>query len=51
MCTCHEAVSGGQDLLEYHILFWVGCLLQLLLDEPGTVLILAELYDVALQVL
>ena len=46
----HQAVSGREDLLEHQLLLSRRGSLQLLLDEPGAVLVLAELHDVIRQV-
>ena len=43
---CHEAVGFGLDLLEYSLLLVGRSPLQLLLNEPGAVLVLRELHDV-----
>ena len=42
----HKVVGGGENLLEYELLLGGRGALQLLLDEPGTVLVLGELNDV-----
>ena len=46
----HQTVGGGKDLLEDQLLLGGRCSLQLLLDEPGAVLVLAELHDVVGEV-
>ena len=46
----HQTVGGGEDLLEDQLLLCGGGSLQLLLDEPGAVLVLAELHDVVGEV-
>ena len=46
----HQTVGGGEDLLEHQLLLSGRGPLQLLLDEPGAVLVLAELHDVVGQV-
>ena len=42
----HEAVGGGEDLLEHELLLGGRGSLQLLLDKPGAVLVLGELHNV-----
>lgn len=46
----HQAVGGGQYLGKHQLLFRRGRSLQLLLYEPGAVLVLRELDDVIGQV-
>ena len=46
----HQTVGGGEDLLEDQLLLGGRGSLQLLLDEPGAVLVLAELHDVVGEV-
>ena len=46
----HETVGGREDLLEDELLLAGRSSLQLLLNEPGAVLVLAELHDVIGQV-
>ena len=46
----HQTVGGGEDLLEHQLLLSGRGPLQLLLDEPGAVLVLGELEDVAREV-
>ena len=46
----HQTVGGGEDLLEHQLLLSGSGPLQLLLDEPGAVLVLAELHDVVGEV-
>ena len=46
----HQTVGGGEDLLEHQLLLSGSGSLQLLLDEPGAVLVLAELHDVVGEV-
>ena len=46
----HQAVGGREDLLEHQLLLSRRGSLQLLLDEPGAVLVLTELHDVICQV-
>ena len=41
----HQAVGRRQDFLEDQLLFSWSCTLQLLLDESGPMLVLAELYN------
>ena len=42
----HQAVGRGQDLLEDQLLLSGSCSLQFLLDESGSMLVLAEFYNV-----
>ena len=46
----HEAVGSRENLLEDKLLLAGRCSLQLLLNEPGAVLVLAEFHDVICQV-
>ena len=46
----HELVGSNENLLEDELLLPRGSPLQLLLDEPGPVLVLGELEDVAREV-
>ena len=41
----HQAVGSRQDFLEDQLLLSWSCTLQLLLDESGPMLVLAELYN------
>ena len=46
----HQGVRRRQDLVEDHLLFSRSGPLQLLLDEPGAMLVLRELHHVVCQV-
>ena len=46
----HQLVGGHQDLLEDELLLSRGGTLQLLLNKPGAVLVLAEFHDVICKI-